>query len=221
MLFGGNSLAAKLGSLVENIAGKATITEENIEDTLKEVKNILVDADVNLKVTNNLIKKVKERAVGMEVAANTKPGEQFMMLLAKELVDTMGSTVEPLAPRRTDGRPTVILMAGLQGTGKTTTVAKIAKWALKTEYSKKLMLVAADVYRPAAIDQLQILGQRLGVDVYSEGDSVSPVKICRNALQKGVKEGYDTIIIDTAGRQIVDDKLMVWLQYTILYTSWH
>jgi signal recognition particle subunit SRP54 len=205
MVFGG--IAEKLGSIVEFVSGQSTITEANIEDTLKEVKTVLIDADVNLQVTNTLIAKVKERAVGMKVDKDKKPGEQFISLIAAELVEIMGQAQAPLT-KRSDGRPNIILMSGLQGAGKTTAAAKLASWALKQSYSKKVLLVAADIYRPAAIQQLQTLGGRLEVDVYAEGQDVSPVQICRRAIAKAISEGYDTVIIDTAGRQVVDNKLM-------------
>ena len=175
----------------------------------QEVKNILIDADVNLQVANSLIAKVKTRALGMKVEAGQKPGEQFISLLAAELVEIMGQSQVPLI-KRSDGRPNVILMAGLQGAGKTTAVGKLASWALRQDYSKKILVVAADIYRPAAIEQLQTLGARLGenVFVYSEGQGVSPVQICRRGLAKAIAEGYDTVIVDTAGRQVVDENLM-------------
>ena len=208
----GEGLAEKLGSIVELVSGQSTITEANIEDTLKEVRTILIDADVNLQVTNQLIEKVKTQAIGMQVNADQKPGEQFVSLLAAELVKTMGETQAPLA-KRADGRPSVILMAGLQGAGKTTAAAKLANWALKENkdgksFGEKVLLVAGDIYRPAAIEQLQTLGSRLGVDVYTEGQNVSPVQIARSALKKAITEGYDTVIVDTAGRQVVDEGLM-------------
>jgi signal recognition particle subunit SRP54 len=205
MVFSG--IATKLGSIVEYVSGQGKITEANIEDTLKEVKTILIDADVNLQVTNSLIAKVKDRAIGMKVDDKQTAGEQFISLLAAELVDTMGQAQVPLT-RRNDGRPNIILMAGLQGAGKTTAAGKLANWAAKQSYSKKTLLVAADVYRPAAIEQLQTLGARLGIEVYTEGQDVSPVQICRRALAKAIDEGFDCVIVDTAGRQVVDDKLM-------------
>jgi len=200
-------IAEKLGSIVELISGQSKITESNIEDSLKEIKTVLLDADVNLQVTNALIAQVKSKAIGMKVGSGQKPGEQFISLLAAELVELMGKAQTPLT-RRTDGRPNVILLSGLQGAGKTTAAAKLASWALKQSYSKKVLLVAADVYRPAAIEQLMILGNRVGVDVYTEGQDISPVLICRRALAKAIAEGYDTVIVDTAGRQVIDDKLM-------------
>lgn len=174
---------------------------------LQEIRTILLDADVNLQVTNSLISKVKEQAIGMKVEAGQKPGEQFISLLAAELVDIMGKAQAPLA-KRSDQRPNTILLLGLQGAGKTTACAKLANWSLKQKYGSKVLLVAADVYRPAAIDQLKTLGQRLNIDVYSEGQDAKPVQICRRAFEKAKKEGYDTVIIDTAGRQVVDNFLM-------------
>lgn len=200
-------LAEKLGSIVELISGQTKITEANIEATLDEVKTILLDADVNLQVTNALIGKVKDKAIGMKVESGQKPGEQFIALLAAELVEIMGQAQVPLT-RRSDGRPNIILMCGLQGAGKTTACAKLVSWALRQNYSKKPLLVAADIYRPAAIEQLQTLGLRVGADVYTEGQGVSPVQICRRAVAKAIAEGYDTVIVDTAGRQAIDDKLM-------------
>ena len=143
----------------------------------------------------------------MKVDSGNKPGQQFIELLAAELVDIMGKNQVPLI-KRTDGRPNIILMAGLQGAGKTTAVGKLANWALKQKYGVKILLVAADIYRPAAIEQLQTLGTRIGVDVYTEGKDVSPVQICRRAVAKAITEKYDTIIIDTAGRQAIDARLM-------------
>ena len=195
-------IAEKMTGVVEFLSGQTKITEANIESTLKEVKTILIDADVNLQVTNSIISKVKEKAIGMQVDSKTKPGEQFISLLAKELVEIMGSLQTPLA-KRTDGRPSIILLAGLQGAGKTTIAGKLSNYMTKTGLSKKLLLVAGDVYRPAAIDQLQTLGSRLNIDVYTdETGAMNPVQISRNALKKALAEGYDTVIIDTAGRQV-------------------
>eukprot|EP01036_Dinobryon_divergens_P033287 gene33287-43040_t len=193
--------------IIELISGQTTITETNIEDTLKEVKGILIDADVNLQVTNTLIAKVKDKAIGMKVEAGKNPGEQFISLLAAELVDVMGQKQEALI-KRTDGRPTSILLLGLQGAGKTTACAKLAQWAVKQKYGTKILLVAADVYRPAAIEQLKTLGARLNIEVYSEGVDANPVQICKRAYSKAMLEGYDTVIFDTAGRQVVDERLM-------------
>lgn len=143
----------------------------------------------------------------MKVGGNQKPGEQFISLIAAELVDIMGQSQAPLT-KRTDDRPTTILLLGLQGAGKTTACAKLANWAKQQKYGTKILLVAGDVYRPAAIDQLKTLGSRLDIEVYSEGQDVSPVQICRRAFDKAKKEGFDTVIFDTAGRQVVDNTLM-------------
>ena len=206
-----SGISEKLGGIVELVSGQDVITEANIEDTLKEVKTILIDSDVNLQVTNSLIDKVKQEAIGMKVDPKQKPGEQFISLLAAELVETMGKEQAPLT-KRTDGRANVLLMAGLQGAGKTTAVAKLANWAKKQDYAQKILLVAGDVYRPAAIEQLQTLGSRLDIEVYSEGQDANPVSIARSAMKKANSEGFDLVIIDTAGRQVVDDKLMTELK---------
>jgi signal recognition particle subunit SRP54 len=158
-------------------------------------------------VTNSLIEKVKQKAIGMKVESRQSPGEQFISLLASEMIDTMGKAQVPLI-RRTDGRPTVIVLSGLQGAGKTTAAGKLCNWALRQQFAKKPLLVAADIYRPAAIDQLETLGARLNVDVYSERDNNNPVQICRKALTKATSEGYDMVVFDTAGRQVVDERLM-------------
>ena len=153
-------------------------------------------------MTNSIISKVKEKAIGMQVDSKLKPGEQFISLLAKEMVEIMGSSQEALT-KRTDGRPSIILLAGLQGAGKTTIAGKLSNYMIKTGFSKKLLLVAGDVYRPAAIDQLQTLGSRLNIDVFTdETGSLNPVQISRNALKKAISENYDAVIIDTAGRQV-------------------
>lgn len=159
-----------------------------------------------MQVANTLIAKVKEKAIGMTIDSSKKPGEQFISLLAAELVEIMGSVQTPLS-KRSDGRPNIILMCGLQGAGKTTAAGKLSNWAIKQGHSTKILLVAADIYRPAAVEQLQTLGARLGVDVFHEAD-MNPVTMCRRALAKATAEKYDTIIIDTAGRQVVDDRLM-------------
>lgn len=177
------------------------------------MKSILIDADVNLQVANSLIQAVKEKAIGMKVAPDTKPGQQFIGLLAQELVNTMGQAETPVIKRK-DGRPTVIMLLGLQGAGKTTAAAKLARQLMKQGHSQKVLLVAADVYRPAAVEQLQTLGERLGVTVFSadEAGVGAPVSIARRAFSKATSEQFDTIIIDTAGRQVVDKKLMDELQ---------
>lgn len=186
------------------------ITERQIDSTLESIKRVLVDADVNIDVTNSIIQRVKSETVGMKLAFNQKPGEQFMNILAASLVDIMGSTESPLA-KRDDGAPTTIVLLGLQGAGKTTAAAKLAYWMITYGHSQQPLLVALDIYRPAAIEQLQILGKKINVHVYSEPNSRSGVKlvdIARRAITKAVSEGYDTVIFDTAGRQVLDEKMM-------------
>lgn len=166
---------------------------------------------MNLQVATSLLDKVKENALGMKVEKDVKPGVQFISLLAAELVAVMGDANAPLA-QRTDNKPTTILLLGLQGAGKTTVAAKLANWITKKQESdkrRKILLVAADVYRPAAVEQLQLLGQRLQIDVYADTTAnANPVIICERALRKAAAEGYDTVIFDTAGRQVVDAPLM-------------
>eukprot|EP01031_Cornospumella_fuschlensis_P034531 gene34532-41811_t len=204
------NLAEKMLGVVELLSGVTTVTESNIEATLKEVKSILIDADVNLQVANTLIEKVKEQAIGIKVGKDTNPGQQFISLLARELVEVMGQAQAPLA-KRSDNRPTVIMLLGLQGAGKTTAAGKLASYMLRNKHSSKILLVAADTYRPAAIEQLQTLGSRLNVEVFTDPES-NPVQIARKAMQKAREEGFDSVVIDTAGRQVVDSKLMNELQ---------
>ena len=168
---------------------------------------MLIDADVNVQVVNVLLSQVKEKAIGMKVEASMSPGQQFVSLLAAELVEIMGKEQSPLLRSETT-RPTTVLLLGLQGAGKTTVAAKLANLATKLKFGTKILLVAADVYRPAAIEQLQTLGAKLAVDVYSEGQTADPVDICNAALRKASNEDYDMVIIDTAGRQVVDKPLM-------------
>lgn len=178
---------------------------------LQEVKSALLDADVNLQVANTLLARVKGKALGMKVAENETPGKQFISLLAADLVEVMGSSKAPLNPR-IGTNPATLVLVGLQGAGKTTAAAKLANWVSTHDYGKKVLLVAADVYRPAAVEQLQLLGSRMGVDVYSNLNEKNPVQICRRAYAKATSEGYDTVIVDTAGRQVVDAPLMQELQ---------
>lgn len=206
-----DSLAENLSKVAGLFTGKKTITEASVVDALREVKRALLDADVNLKVTNTLVENVKGKAVGMQLVDGVTPEQQFIKVMNDELVKIMGAEQAPLA-RRTDGEPTVILMAGLQGTGKTTAAAKLAKYLKQEEVPKKVLLVAGDIYRPAAIDQLVTLGKRIDVEVFSMGQGVDPVEITKAGLARAKEEGFDTVIVDTAGRQVVDDTLMAELK---------
>lgn len=203
MLF--DSLAEKMTETVRKMRGVDKITDKNVQGALKEVKRALLDADVNLRVVNKLIKQIKARAVGESVLPGIEPGQMLIKIMHEELTAIMGKDQAPLA-RREDDKPTVILLAGLQGAGKTTAAAKLALYC-KTE-GRKVMLIAGDIYRPAAIEQLSLLAERVEVDVFSMGTDVNPRDIVRKGVEAAKEKGCDTVIVDTAGRQVIDEKLM-------------
>ena len=222
------------------------MTEKSIQKALKDVRRALLDADVNLDVADTLIQGVKKRSIGAEVTKGVTADQQFIKAMYDELLDMMGgdSSVTPvngvtsnvpvatLATAKSNDDPAVILLAGLQGAGKTTAAGKLALFLKEREVdydavnamdeeessqlltsrmptrSRKVLLVACDVYRPAAISQLEILGESVGVDVFSMGTEADPVDIARQAVQKAKDEGYDTVLVDTAGRQVIDTDLM-------------
>ena len=188
--------------------GAKEITEEDLKAPLREVRMALLEADVNFKVVKNFVAKIKERALGAEIQQNLSPSQQIIKIVDEELTELLGGTQAKLTVA--DKPPTIIMLVGLQGTGKTTTVGKLA-YNLKKK-KKSPLLVAADVYRPAAITQLQVLGEQVGVPVFSLGNEVSPVEIARQSLEKAAHLACDTIIIDTAGRLHIDEKLMEELQ---------
>lgn len=198
-----------IGAL-KSLAGQKTISEANIDGALRDVKRALLDADVNLKVTNALLDAVKEKALGMDVTKGVTPDQEFIKIMYDELVDLMGAEQSELI--QASKPPTVILLAGLQGAGKTTAAAKLALYcqsrAEKSEAFEKVLMVAADIYRPAAIDQLRTLGEKIGVEVFSMGTDADPIDIARKGLEKAKAEGFTTVIVDTAGRQVIDEKLM-------------
>ena len=203
------SLTDKLQNVFKKLRGKGRLTEEDVKVALKEVKMALLEADVNFKVVKQFIKSVEERAVGTDVMNGLNPGQMVIKIVNEEMVALMGSetTEIKLQPGKA---VTVIMMCGLQGTGKTTTTAKIAgKLKLK---GKKSLLVACDVYRPAAIKQLQINGEKQEVDVFSMGENHSPVDIARAALEHAAKYGHNIVILDTAGRLHIDEEMMQELQ---------
>lgn len=203
------SLTDKLQNVFKKLRSKGRLTEEDVKIALKEVKMALLEADVNFKVVKQFIKSVEERAVGTDVMNGLNPGQMVIKIVNEEMVALMGSetTEIKLQPGKA---VTVIMMCGLQGSGKTTTTAKIAgKLKLK---GKKSLLVACDVYRPAAIRQLQINGEKQGVDVFSMGENHSPVDIARAALEHAVKFGHNIVILDTAGRLHIDEEMMRELQ---------
>ena len=202
------NLTDRLESAFKKLRGHGTLTEENIQEAMGEVRTALLEADVNFGVVKEFVAAVTAKAIGKEVLSSLSPGQQVVKIVHDELVDLLGSQAEPL---RLDGRqPVIIMLAGLQGSGKTTTAAKLAL-QLKSK-GRTPLLVPADVYRPAAIEQLHVLGEQIGVAVFASTTEQKPVEIARLALAEAVDGRYDTVIIDTAGRLHVDDALMAELQ---------
>ena len=199
-----NSLSEKLESAFKNIKGEGRISELNIANTLKDIRRALVDADVNYKIAKEFTDKVKETAMGSKVLLAVNPGQQMVKIVQDELTALMGGQESEF---NINGNPAIILVAGLQGSGKTTFSGKLANY-LKTKKGKSPLLVAADIYRPAAIDQLEILGGQIGVDVYSERENKNPVSIVQNAIKEARAKNKNVIIIDTAGRLAVDEVMM-------------
>ncbi|MGB5990080.1 MAG: signal recognition particle protein [Marinifilaceae bacterium] len=198
------NLSDKLERSFKLLKGQGKITEINVAETLKDVRRALLDADVNYKIAKEFTATVKEKALGQDVLNAVKPGEMMVKLVHDELAVLMGSKSVDV---NLDGNPTIILMAGLQGSGKTTFTGKFAN-LLKTKKAKKPLLVAGDVYRPAAIDQLHVLGEQIGVEVYSDRDNKSPVSIAEAAIKQAKANGNDVVIVDTAGRLAVDEQMM-------------
>ena len=199
------SLSDKLQNVFKNLRGKGRLSEADVKTALKEVKMALLEADVSFKVVKQFISSVQERAVGEEVLGSLQPGQMVIKIVNEELIHLMGSDTTEIALKPTN-EITVIMMAGLQGAGKTTTTAKIAG-KLKAK-GRKPVLVACDVYRPAAIQQLQINGDKQGVPVFSMGENQSPVNIAKAAMEHAAKNGYNVVILDTAGRLHVDEGMM-------------
>ncbi len=199
-----DNLTDRLEGVFKTLRGTGKLSEENIKDSMREVRMALLEADVNLQVVKDFTAKVTEKAVGLKVTKKLSPGQQVIKIVHEELVELLGGNTEQI---RLDGRqPVTIMMAGLQGSGKTTTSGKLAKM-LKSK-GRKPYLVPADIYRPAAIDQLTVLGERLNVPVHPSTTDMKPVDICRNAVETATAKGYDTLIFDTAGRLHVDEDLM-------------
>tara|TARA_B100000497_G_C7682067_1_gene412753 strand:+ start:172 stop:1518 length:1347 start_codon:yes stop_codon:yes gene_type:complete len=200
-----DSLSGKLESAFKNIKGDGRLTEVNIAQSIKEIRRALVGADVNYKIAKEFTDKIKDQALGTRnVLKAVKPGELMVKIVMEEMTALMGGTAEGI---NLNGNPSVILIAGLQGSGKTTFSGKLAKY-LKAKKNKKPLLVACDVYRPAAIDQLGVLGEQIGVPVYKEVGNNNPVEIAQNALVHASKEKYDVVIVDTAGRLAIDEHMM-------------
>lgn len=199
-----NSLQDKLDKALQNIQGRGKITEINVAETVKEIRRALVDADVNYKVAKDLTKRVQDKALGQNVLTSITPGQLMTKIVHDELVELMGTTQEGI---NLSDKPTIILIAGLQGSGKTTFSGKLANY-LKQKRSKNPLLVACDVYRPAAIDQLTVLADQVGVTIYKEIENKNPVEISQNAIQFAKDNKHDVVIIDTAGRLAIDEAMM-------------
>jgi len=198
------NLTDRLEGVFKKLRGHGILSEDNIKEAMREVRMALLEADVNYKVAGDFVDSVTAKAVGREVSQKLSPGQQVIKIVHEELVDLLGGSMEQI---RLDGnQPVTIMMAGLQGSGKTTTAAKLA--ALLKSKSRKPYLVPADIYRPAAIEQLQILGKQIDVPVHPSSPELKPVDICRQALSAARDQEYDTLIIDTAGRLHVDETLM-------------
>jgi len=198
------NLSDKLERSFKILKGQGKITEINVAETLKEVRRALLDADVNFKIAKQFTETVKEKALGQDVLNSIKPGQLMVKLVHDELSELMGSTSTDINVK---GNPAVILIAGLQGSGKTTFSGKLSKY-LKEKRGKNPMLVAGDVYRPAAIEQLKVLGQQNNIPVYTEEGNMNPVAIAKESIKYAKQRGYDLVIVDTAGRLAVDEEMM-------------
>jgi len=199
-----NNLSEKLDKALHTLKGHGKITEVNVAETLKEVRRALLDADVNFKIAKEFTKRVQEKAIGQDVLTTLNPSQLMVKLVKDELTDLMGGDVVGI---NLAGNPTVILMSGLQGSGKTTFSGKLANF-LKTKKAKEVLLVGCDVYRPAAINQLQVVGDQIGVEVYAEVENKNPVEISINAVKHAKATSKNVVIIDTAGRLAVDEAMM-------------
>ncbi len=209
-----DQLSNRLAQAVKKISGQAKLTEKNMDEMLREVRLALLEADVNLSVIQKFLADVKEKSIGMDVYTRVNPSQMVVKVVYDELVGLLG---EKEAGLNLVHKPSVIMMVGLQGTGKTTTAAKLALWLSKKE-NKKVLLVAADLARPAAIEQLKVLGSSIGTDVFTLGVSAGVVQTVKDALAYAINQQYDTVIVDTAGRLHIDDQLMdeLKLAYTAL-----
>lgn len=199
-----NNLSDKLDKAFHVLKGHGKITEVNVAETLKEIRRALLDADVNFKIAKEFTNRVKEKALGQEVLTTLQPGQLMVKIVKDELTELMGGDAAGI---NLSGNPTVVLMSGLQGSGKTTFSGKLANF-LKTKKNKKPLLVACDIYRPAAINQLNVVGEQIGVDVYSEPENKNAVSIATNAINHAKANGYNVVIVDTAGRLAVDEEMM-------------
>ncbi len=203
------ALTEKMHGLLEKLAGKKKLTEENISESVSEVRLALLEADVNYGVTKTLVKRIKEKAVGDHLIKAVSPGQQFIKIVHDELVALMGNTEALLDLSK---KPSVILMCGLQGAGKTTQCAKLARFLKRKGLCKNPLLAACDLQRPAAIQQLHTLGEQAGIPVFSSTETTDPIKVAKEALHHAEKQNHDLLIIDTAGRLHIDEELMLQLE---------
>src|SRR3990167_6087104 len=199
------NLSDRLTKTLKNISGRGRLTEDNIKETLREVRMALLEADVALPVVRDFVNQVKERSVGIEVSKSLTPGQEFLKIVRKALEDAMGEANEELALNVQP--PAVVLMAGLQGAGKTTSVAKLAKF-LKERKKKKVLVVSADIYRPAAIKQLETLAKEVGVEFFPSDVNQKPIDIVNAAIAHARLQIFDVLLVDTAGRLHVDEEMM-------------
>jgi len=204
-----HALTEKLQSVFAGLRGNKTLSEENISDAVRQVRLALLDADVNFTVAGEFVKRVKEKVLGGTVLKSVSPGQQFIKLVHEELVDFMGAEEAALDLK---AKISVIMLCGLQGSGKTTTCAKLSAWITKTDPHKRQLLVACDLQRPAAIDQLQKLGQSIQVPVFMIPGESNPIKVAKKAMEMAKSEGFDVLIVDTAGRLHLDQDLMQELE---------
>lgn len=202
------SLSSRLQATFDKLRGRGKVTESDVNDMMREVRLALLEADVNFKVVKDFVAKVKERAIGQEVLKSLSPGQQVIKVVNDELTQLMGGAQSKIA--QANKPPTVVMMVGLQGAGKTTSTGKLAKYLLKQ--NRRPLLVAGDIYRPAAIKQLQVLGEQLKVPVFSLGDQISPVEIAKKAIEVAKEQHNDYVLIDTAGRLHIDETLMTELK---------
>ena len=211
------ALTDKLSSIFKKLRGQARLSESNMDEMLKQIRVALLEADVNFKVVKEFINEVKEKAIGQDVLKKLNPSQMITKIVHDELEVLLGGGETEIQYQK--NRPTVIMLVGLQGSGKTTTAGKLA-YLMKNKLNKKVLLAACDVYRPAAIDQLEQLAKTVGVPVINEGTGVSPVEIAKHAKEKAFNDHYDVLIIDTAGRITLDEQLMEELVNIIKYIKY-